>query len=108
MTESNGKRKLKSHKGCYGYMQLAGKTAIILRERLRDKIKRCGVYDTEFNIAGGCLHLRNLIDNFYGDNWMLVVEVYNTGWHNYRWKKKRAFLHTKRYGINYSYFKKEF
>ena len=107
MTESNGKQYLVSRRNCKGYMQLARLTAVILRERLQDKIKDCSIYATEFQIAAGCLHLKNLADNFCGDDWMFTIEIYNVGWHNYRWKKKRGSLHTKRYGINYIYFKTE-
>ena len=106
MTESNGKKYLVSRKGCKSYMQLARKTALILKERLQDKIKNCNVFDTEFNIAGGILHLHNLYYNYYNEDWNITVEVYNVGSGNYA-RGRRAPLHMKRYGINYSYFNRE-
>lgn len=107
MTESNGDRLAKSHADCKGYLQLSRRTAIILKNRLKDKINKCGVYDTEFNIAGGILHLRNLYDNYCSRDLWLAIEVYNVGDYNYFTHGKRAPHHMKRFGINQTYFKFE-
>lgn len=107
MTESNGDRLAKSHADCKGYLQLSRRTALILKNRLKDKINKCGVYDTEFNIAGGILHLRNLYDNYCSQDLWLSIEVYNVGDYNYFTHGKRAPHHMKRFGINQTYFKFE-
>lgn len=107
MTESNGDRLARSHADCKGYTQLSKRTAQILKNRLKDKIKSCKVYDTEFNIAGGILHLRNLYDHYCSQDLWLSIEVYNVGDYNYFTRKKRAPFHMRRFGINQTYFEYE-
>ena len=104
MTESNGVRRAKSHKDCHGYMMLQTRTAGYLRERLRDIISDVDIYSTEFNIAGGLLHLRSLVDNQCDGDFTLAIEHYNTGSYNYV-KGIRAPAHMTRYGINLTYYK---
>jgi len=107
MTESNGKRILISRAKCKGYMQLAPKTEIYLRERLSDIIIDTSSFSTEFNIAGGILHVKALQDYYTGKDELFTAEVYNTGWYNYNGLKKRAPAHVKRFLINLTYFKTE-
>ena len=107
MTESEGQRKRISPKQCKGYMQLQDRTAQILRDRLREKISRTGPFDTEFNIAGGILFLRDIYDSAGMRDWILTIEQYNTGIYNYQIKGKRAPNHVKRYSISETYYKWE-
>jgi soluble lytic murein transglycosylase-like protein len=110
MTESNGDQYAKSHANCKGYMQLSSGTAKACRTRLYKLIKwkSYNIYKTDINIASGCLHLKNLQENFTGKDELLTIEIYNTGWYNYKHKRRRAPLHVKRYGINKTAFKLEF
>jgi soluble lytic murein transglycosylase-like protein len=107
MTESNGKQYATSNKNCKGYMQLGKTTYIVTKERLYKLIKNCNVYAIEFNIAGGILHLKNLMDHWCSNNWWITVEVYNTGWNSWANHKVRSPLHMKRYSINYTFYKTE-
>ena len=108
MTESGGKRKLTSPKQCQGYMQLAPRTAQMLRDRLRDKIANTDIFSTEFNIAGGILHFRTIYDTAAQHDWLLTVELYNTGIFNYFVMRRYAPGHVKRYSIAETYYKFEF
>ncbi|KKL12200.1 hypothetical protein LCGC14_2538180 [marine sediment metagenome] len=103
-SESDGIIKAKSRKGCKGLMMIARKTAGYTRERLRKYMRDTSIYNIDFNLASGFLHLRNLKLHWTKDDWLLTIEVYNTGWYYYNNKKKRAPAHMKRYGINYADF----
>ena len=107
MTESNGDQYAKSHANCKGYMQVGKTTAQTARERIYPLIKwrMYNIYNTDINIATGCLLLRTLIDHYTGDDEKLTAEVYNTGWYNYNKRKYRAPKHVKRYLLNKTAFK---
>ena len=106
MTESNGDRKAKSGKDCHGYMMLHTQTAKYLRERLARHISDCNIYATEFNIAGGLLHIRSLLDRSAFGHYPTMIEMYNVGASGYQ-RGKRAPVHVKRFNINYTYYKTE-
>jgi soluble lytic murein transglycosylase-like protein len=111
MTESNGKKYVKSYADCKGYMQLSESTANACKNRLYELIKwkHYNIYYTEINIASGCLHLANLRDNFLKEyDELKLIEIYNVGFHNYNNKRIRAPRHLKNYTINKTYFETRF
>jgi len=108
MVESGGNANIISRTKDYGYMQLSRYTAKILRKRLKKIIKNTHILNPEFNIAGGCLYLRTLLD-FYGNgtDWKKAVEIYNVGFGRYREGKKNN-NHVKKFIIYYTYYKFEY
>lgn len=108
MTESEGKRNAVSPKDCKGYTGLARRTAQALRDRLREHCKNTDIFNTDFNIAGGCLHFRTIYDTAGMHNVLLTIELYNTGVFGYYTMGKRAPNHVKRFSISRTYYGYEF
>jgi len=109
--ESEGKQKARSRNrngtGDYGYMQLnGGGTLQHLRQRLKRHIDNVDKYSIEFNVAGGCLHLRAML-NYVDNNYYKAVEIYNIGIGGYR-RGKTNDNHLDKWMIYYNYFRYEY
>lgn len=116
-SESEGKKNAVGRTRDYGYMQLLRPTArnakIVLRKyysKQKQKIFRKSnyIFDTDFNIGGGCLLLhwiKNTVLNGKGC-WVDIITIYNVGIGNFR-KGKRNWKHVKKWGMLYSFFKTE-
>ena len=100
--ESEFKRTAKSHKNCYGYMQISGSTADTCRQRLNEHIKSTHVYDAEFNIAAGCLTFRSCLELARGDMEKALL-YYNVGYGDYR-RGVRNYRYVKKFYQNKLYF----
>ena len=110
-SESEGKQKARSRNRNgsrdYGYMQLNGSgTLQHLRQRLKEHIDDVGKYSTEFNIGGGILHLRSMLD-YVDENYYRAAELYNIGIGSYR-EGKRNNRHLEKWITYYTYFKYEY
>lgn len=105
--ESEWNQFAKSSAQCCGYTQLSGTTASYLRIQLRDEIVDLDIYNAEFNIAGGALFIRTILDNFAQQDWNKAIEIYNIGYTAYC-RHERNTKHVVKWAVYYSELKQEY
>lgn len=105
--ESQYKKYAVSNKGCKGLMQLSERTAAWLRELLKDEIANLDIFNPEFNIKGGTLFMKILVDKFAKGDFDKAIEFYNIGYDAHR-KGQRNGIHVIKYEAYYFKHRNEF